>query len=208
MVGMMAFSRLSARARSASKPCGRSGIGAPSRAAATISRASRRGPSTATGTRRGGASPWRRPCPASRRSRRPGRTRTASAGGGDGPARRNRVRTPRTGVGTSRRPRPWRRTVVRVCVRAEPVGQGQLLGHGVDLGGGQVLAEQSRRLQVVGGAVVVDADDDADTVTVRHRAVEHCESLHAGHSSFGRRVSAFAETYYILGVSAGAWRLS
>ena len=93
-------------------------------------------------------------------------------------------------------------------VRAEPVGQGQLLGHGMDLGGGQVLAEQSRRLQVVGGAVVVDADDDADAMAIRRRAVEHCESLHAGHSSFGRRVSAFAETYYILGVSAGAWRLS
>lgn len=93
-------------------------------------------------------------------------------------------------------------------VRAEPVGQGQLLGHGMDLGGGQVLAEQSRRLQVVGGAVVVDADDDANTVTVRHRAIEHCESLHAGHSSFGRRVPAFAETYYIYIVSAGAWRLS
>ena len=49
-------------------------------------------------------------------------------------------------------------------VRAEPVGQGQLLGHGMDLGGGQVLAEQSRRLQVVGGAVVVDADDGLATM--------------------------------------------
>ncbi|MDB0599127.1 hypothetical protein PL976_02510 [Bifidobacterium adolescentis] len=33
MVGMMAFDRLSARARSASKPCGRSGIAVPSHAA-------------------------------------------------------------------------------------------------------------------------------------------------------------------------------
>ena len=49
-------------------------------------------------------------------------------------------------------------------VRAEPVGQCQSRGYGVDLGGGQVLAEQSRRLYVVGGAVVVDADDDADAI--------------------------------------------
>lgn len=51
------------------------------------------------------------------------------------------------------------------------------------LGGGQVLAEQSRRLYVVGGAVVVDADDDADAMAVRHRAAEHCEVSHAVHSS-------------------------
>lgn len=51
-------------------------------------------------------------------------------------------------------------------VRAEPVGQCQSRGYGVDLGGGQVLAEQSRRLYVVGGAVVVDADDDADAMAV------------------------------------------
>lgn len=56
-------------------------------------------------------------------------------------------------------------------------------GTGVDLGGGQVLAEQSRRLYAVGGAVVVDADDDADAMAVRHRAAEHCEVSHAVHSS-------------------------
>lgn len=68
-------------------------------------------------------------------------------------------------------------------VRAEPVGQCQSRGYGVDLGGGQVLAEQSRRLYAVGGAVVVDADDDADAMAVRHRAAEHCEVSHAVHSS-------------------------
>lgn len=71
----------------------------------------------------------------------------------------------------------------RAGVASGPVGQCQSRGYGVDLGGGQVLAEQSRRLYAVGGAVVVDADDDADAMAVRHRAAEHCEVSHAVHSS-------------------------
>ena len=83
----------------------------------------------------------------------------------------------RVGIGFVRLEQALERPVVHgrgdepLCgcgVRAEPVGQGQLLGHGVGLVGGQVLAEQSRRLQVVGGAVVVDADDDADAMAVPH----------------------------------------
>ena len=203
---MMAFSRLSARARSVSKPCGRSGVVA-------CGRHHIHGPVVERGGRRQGRDTGE--C-----LHGVGHVRPVEGLGGLGervPRLPVEEMVRRVGIGFVRLEQALERPVVHgrgdepLCgcgVRAEPVGQGQLLGHGVDLVGGQVLAEQSRRLQVVGGAVVVDADDDADTVTVRHRAVEHCESLHAGHSSFGRRVSAFAETYYILGVSAGAWRLS
>lgn len=112
----------------------------------------------------------------------------------------------RVGIGLVRLEQALQRPVVhgrgdeplrRRGVRAEPVGQRQLLGHGMHLVGGQVLAGQHPvvvfgldvvRHVVAEEVVMVDVDDEAGAVAVRQHAVEHCESLHIVHSILDRYI--------------------